>query len=89
MAKIRSVTIEDPRTGKCGRYEARTWPSMPKRYQERAGTLNGKPYLFLCTRGAGRGAITRYYAYAQVGDDIWYVDTGNDFLQDGAAVDFA
>lgn len=86
MAKQRTVQVTT--TSGVERREARTWPTLPKRYQERAGTLNGKPYLFLCTNGAGRGTVTRYYAYAQVGTDIWYVDTGSDYLPDGAAVDF-
>lgn len=86
MTKQRIVTIEvDGTTTRC---QARTYHRMPKRYQERGGTLNGRPYLFLCTAGAGRGTMTRFYAYVQVGADVWYIDTGTDYLPDGAAVTF-
>ncbi|NUY01690.1 hypothetical protein [Paraburkholderia youngii] len=68
---------------------AKTWSEMPPTGQRRVdGFLNGAPCRFVLTFGAGRGAVTKFYAYFEVRGQVWYIDTGDGYLSDGASVDF-
>ena len=69
---------------------AKTWGSKPASGQRQiSGLFNGKPYRFVLTTGKGQGYVTRFYAYIEFRGQIWYIDTGDGFLSERAAVDFS
>ncbi|CAG4900344.1 hypothetical protein [Paraburkholderia saeva] len=69
---------------------AKTWPTKPSSGQRQVrGTFNSVPYTFVLTTGKGQGTVTQFYAYVEIGGRVWYIDTGDGFLSEGAAVQFS
>jgi hypothetical protein len=66
---------------------ASTYSAAPKKgHAQVAGTLDGKPFTFILTKGKGRGTTTAYCAYFVIGAQVYYFYTGTAFLPSGAVV---
>lgn len=67
---------------------AKTYHELPRAGGQHSakGTFNGRPHLFVLTHGMGRGTVDRHYAYVEHEGRIWYIDTGDGFLSEGASI---